>query len=163
MFRPLLGHHQVNLQNISYFTYTIQHDGSVVWTVLPFQYFVSSLDDGPIRAETCREYVSYLIKTLSIVAKQKVLLFTANNLICFIRHFVYSYFLQFLFYSGILLSSWYLFPLRHRECYLLVTNMRLTTNICRNLRTQQMSVIVLLCTSYTTCFGLYWWPSSGGL
>jgi hypothetical protein len=33
-------------------------------------------DDGLIRAETCREYRSYLIKTLSIVAKQKVLLFT---------------------------------------------------------------------------------------
>jgi hypothetical protein len=34
--------------------------------------------DGLIRAETCREYRSYeyLIKTLSIVAKQKVLLFT---------------------------------------------------------------------------------------
>jgi hypothetical protein len=38
-----------------------------------------------------------------------------------------------------------------------------TTNICRNLCTQQMSVLVLLCTSYTTCFGPYWWPSSGGL
>jgi hypothetical protein len=37
------------------------------------------------------------------------------------------------------------------------------SNICRNLRTQQMSVLVLLCTSYTTCFGPYWWPSSGGL
>jgi hypothetical protein len=36
----------------------------------------SSLDDGLIRAETCREYRSYL--TLSIVAKQKVLLFTIN-------------------------------------------------------------------------------------
>jgi hypothetical protein len=35
-------------------------------------------DDGLIRAETCREYRSYLIKTLSIVAKQKVLLFTVN-------------------------------------------------------------------------------------
>jgi heme/copper-type cytochrome/quinol oxidase subunit 1 len=34
--------------------------------------------------------------------------------------------------------------------------------ICRNLRTQQMSVLVLLCTSYTTCFVPYWWPSSGG-
>jgi hypothetical protein len=33
----------------------------------------------------------------------------------------------------------------------------------RNLRTQQMSVLVLLCTFYTTCFGPYWWPSSGGL
>jgi hypothetical protein len=33
---------------------------------------------GLIRAETCREYRSYLIKTLSIVAKQKVLLFTVN-------------------------------------------------------------------------------------
>jgi hypothetical protein len=22
--------------------------------------------------------------------------------------------------------------------------------------------IILLCTSYTTCFGPYWWPSSGG-
>jgi hypothetical protein len=31
-----------------------------------------------------------------------------------------------------------------------------------NLRTQQMSVLVLLCTPYTTCFGPYWWPSSGG-
>jgi hypothetical protein len=30
-----------------------------------------SPDDGLIRAETCREYRSYLIKTLSIVAKQK--------------------------------------------------------------------------------------------
>jgi hypothetical protein len=39
---------------------------------------------------------------------------------------------------------------------------RVSTNIYRNLRTQQMSVIVLLCTSYTTCFGPYWWPSSGG-
>jgi hypothetical protein len=28
--------------------------------------------------ETCREYISYLLKTLSIVAKQKVLLFTVN-------------------------------------------------------------------------------------
>jgi hypothetical protein len=36
------------------------------------------IDDGLIRAETCREYRSYLIKTLSIVAKQKVLLFTVN-------------------------------------------------------------------------------------
>jgi hypothetical protein len=36
-------------------------------------------------------------------------------------------------------------------------------NIYRNLRTQQMSVLVLLCTSYTNCFGPYWWPSSGGL
>jgi hypothetical protein len=35
-------------------------------------------------------------------------------------------------------------------------------NIYRSLRTQQMSVLVLLCTSYTTCFGPYWWPSSGG-
>jgi hypothetical protein len=34
--------------------------------------------------------------------------------------------------------------------------------IYRNLHTQQMSVLVLLCTSYTTCFGPYWWPSSGG-
>jgi hypothetical protein len=33
--------------------------------------------------------------------------------------------------------------------------------IYRNLRTQQMSVLVLLCTFYT-CFGPYWWPSSGG-
>jgi hypothetical protein len=40
---------------------------------------VCSPDDGLIRAETCREYISYLIKTLSIVAKQKVLLFTVNN------------------------------------------------------------------------------------
>jgi hypothetical protein len=32
-----------------------------------------------MRAKTCREYRSYLIKTLSIVAKQKVLLFTVNN------------------------------------------------------------------------------------
>jgi hypothetical protein len=40
---------------------------------------ISSLDDGLIRAEICREYRSYLIKTLSIVAKQKeVLLFTVN-------------------------------------------------------------------------------------
>jgi hypothetical protein len=30
------------------------------------------------RVETCREYINYLIKTLSIVAKQKVLLFTEN-------------------------------------------------------------------------------------
>jgi hypothetical protein len=36
------------------------------------------IDDGLIRAETCREYISYLIKTLSIVAKQKVLLFTVK-------------------------------------------------------------------------------------
>jgi hypothetical protein len=35
-------------------------------------------------------------------------------------------------------------------------------SINRNLRTQLMSVLVLLCTSYTTCFGPYWWPSSGG-
>jgi hypothetical protein len=35
-------------------------------------------------------------------------------------------------------------------------------NIYRNLRTQQMSVLVLLCTSYTTCFDPYRWPSSGG-
>jgi hypothetical protein len=34
--------------------------------------------------------------------------------------------------------------------------------VYRNLRTQQMSVLVLVCTSYTTCFGPYWWPSSGG-
>jgi hypothetical protein len=40
---------------------------------------------------------------------------------------------------------------------------RVSTSICRNLRTQQMSVLGLLCTSYTTCFGPYWWPSSGGL
>jgi hypothetical protein len=40
---------------------------------------------------------------------------------------------------------------------------RVSTNICRNLHTQQMSVFVLLCTSYTTCFGPYWWPSSSGL
>jgi hypothetical protein len=40
---------------------------------------------------------------------------------------------------------------------------RVSTNICRNLRMQQMSVLVLLCTSYTACFGPYWWPSSGGL
>jgi hypothetical protein len=33
--------------------------------------------------------------------------------------------------------------------------------VYRNLRTQQMSVLVLLCTSYTTCFGPYWWSSSG--
>jgi hypothetical protein len=31
-----------------------------------------------LRAETCSEYRSYLIKTLSIVAEQKVLLFTVN-------------------------------------------------------------------------------------
>jgi hypothetical protein len=31
-----------------------------------------------IRAETCREYRSYTIKYLSIVAKQKVLLFTVH-------------------------------------------------------------------------------------
>jgi hypothetical protein len=35
--------------------------------------------------------------------------------------------------------------------------------VYRNLHTQQMSVLVLLCTFYTTCFGPYWWPSSGGL
>jgi hypothetical protein len=34
--------------------------------------------------------------------------------------------------------------------------------VYRNLRTQHMSVLVLLCTSYATCFGPYWWPSSGG-
>jgi hypothetical protein len=39
---------------------------------------------------------------------------------------------------------------------------RVSINIYRNLRTQQMSVLVLLYTSYTTCFGPYWWPSSGG-
>jgi hypothetical protein len=33
----------------------------------------------------------------------------------------------------------------------------------RNLRTQPMSMLVLLCTSPTTCFGPYWRPSSGGL
>jgi hypothetical protein len=54
MFRPLLGHHQVNLQNIKKEALFIQ------------------------RAETWREYRSYLIKTLSIVAEQKVLLFTVN-------------------------------------------------------------------------------------
>jgi hypothetical protein len=41
-------------------------------------------------------------------------------------------------------------------------NLAALTNICRNLRTQQMSVLVLLCTFYTTCFGPYWCPSSGG-
>jgi hypothetical protein len=41
---------------------------------------------------------------------------------------------------------------------------RVSINVVyRNLRTQQMSVLVLLCTFYTTCFGPYWWPSSGGL
>jgi hypothetical protein len=40
---------------------------------------------------------------------------------------------------------------------------RVSINIYRNLRMQQMSVLVLLWTSYTTCFGPYWWPSSGGL
>jgi hypothetical protein len=40
----------------------------------------TSPDDGIIRAEKCREYRSYLIKTLSIVAKQKVLLFTVTGL-----------------------------------------------------------------------------------
>jgi hypothetical protein len=40
--------------------------------------------------------------------------------------------------------------------------LRVSINIYRNLRTQQMSVLVLLCTSYTTCFGPYWWSSSGG-
>jgi hypothetical protein len=39
---------------------------------------------------------------------------------------------------------------------------RVSINIYRNLRMQQMSVLVLLCTSYTICFGPYWWPSSGG-
>jgi hypothetical protein len=39
---------------------------------------------------------------------------------------------------------------------------RVSIYIYRNLRTQQMSVLVLLCTSYTTCFGPYLWPSSGG-
>jgi hypothetical protein len=39
----------------------------------------------------------------------------------------------------------------------------ITVNIYRNLRTQQMSVLVLLCTFYTTCFGPYCWSSSGGL
>jgi hypothetical protein len=38
---------------------------------------------------------------------------------------------------------------------------RVSINIYRNLRTQQMSVLVLLCTSYITCFGPYWWSSSG--
>jgi hypothetical protein len=37
-----------------------------------------------------------------------------------------------------------------------------TISIYRNLRKQQISVLVLLCTSYTTCFGPYWWPSSSG-
>jgi hypothetical protein len=41
--------------------------------------------------------------------------------------------------------------------------LNILSSICRNLRTQQMSVLVLLCTSCTTCFGPYWWPSSGGL
>jgi hypothetical protein len=35
---------------------------------------------------------------------------------------------------------------------------RVSINIYRNLRTQQMSVLSLLCTFYTTCFGPYWWP-----
>jgi hypothetical protein len=42
----------------------------------------------------------------------------------------------------------------------LVRLIKISTNICRNLLTQQMPVLVLLCTSYTTCFGPYWWPSS---
>jgi hypothetical protein len=62
MFRPLLGHHQVNLQNIKMEALFIQR-------IL-------------IRAETCREYRSCLIKTLSIVAKQKVLLFTVSFIVC---------------------------------------------------------------------------------
>jgi hypothetical protein len=40
---------------------------------------------------------------------------------------------------------------------------RVLISIYRNLRTQQMSVLVLLCTSYTTCFGPYWWPPSNFL
>jgi hypothetical protein len=40
--------------------------------------------------------------------------------------------------------------------------MAVLINIYRNLHTQQMSVLVLLYTSYTTCFGPCWWPSSGG-
>jgi hypothetical protein len=36
-------------------------------------------------------------------------------------------------------------------------------NIYRSLRTQQMSVLVLLCTSYTTCFGPYWWQTSADI
>jgi hypothetical protein len=47
-----------------------------------FSYFIIcfvSLGCSSVRAETCREYRSYLIKTLSIVAKQKVLLFTVNT------------------------------------------------------------------------------------
>jgi hypothetical protein len=54
-----------------------------------------------------------------------------------------------------------LFLFRSVKTSVLHTNL-LSVNIYRNLRTQQMSVFVLLCTSYTTCFGPYWWPSSGG-
>jgi hypothetical protein len=50
-----------------------------------FLIFCKFPDDGLIRAETCREYISYLIKTLSIVAKQKVLLFTVKSFISLIR------------------------------------------------------------------------------
>jgi hypothetical protein len=39
---------------------------------------------------------------------------------------------------------------------------RVSVIIYRNLHVQQMSVLVLLYTSYTTCFSPYWWPSSGG-
>jgi hypothetical protein len=49
------------------------------------------------------------------------------------------------------LNYWVMHPVAH-----------VSINIYGNLRTQQMSVLVLLCTSYNTCFGPYWWPSSGG-
>jgi hypothetical protein len=46
------------------------------------------------------------------------------------------------------------------NCWVMHPVARVSVNIYRNLRTQQMSVFVLLCTSYTTCFGPYWWPES---
>jgi hypothetical protein len=41
---------------------------------------------------------------------------------------------------------------------------RVSINKYRNLRTQEMLVHSLVCIFFfTTCFGPYWWPSSGGL
>jgi hypothetical protein len=52
-----------------------------------------------IRAETCREYRSYLIKTLSIVAKQKVLLFTVNITRNKMQNPIIQIFVFFFFYE----------------------------------------------------------------
>jgi hypothetical protein len=48
----------------------------------------------------------------------------------------------------------------HLKYWVMHSVARVSINIVyRNLRTQQMSVLVLPCTFYTTCFGPYWWPS----